>query len=99
MRMVGSASAQRPQKMHLPRSSVAEGVLHFSPEEIAPVGQAAVAGRAAFQLAKSISGRPRRAAPWAAVAGTAGYAVVTMPVAKLLVMSKAGGEKSSTGFV
>ena len=60
MRMAGSASAHRPQKVHLPRSSVTDRVpsLSLAGER---AGRTSRDGRAArpSKLAKSISGRPR----------------------------------------
>ena len=49
-RMALSTSAQRPQKMHLPRSSVAVRSPFLSSYEMAPVGQIAADGRASFEL-------------------------------------------------
>src|SRR5438876_10022398 len=78
MRMAESASAQRPQKIHFARSRVAARAPSTSLNEIASVGQTPAAGRTSFQLAKSISGRPRA---WLETSGgVVGYRVVTTPV-------------------
>ena len=68
--------------MHLPRSNEAVRLPSLSAKAIAPVGQAAAAGRASFQFAKSISGLSRARVETSG--GVAGYPVVTTPVFKLL---------------
>src|SRR5690348_4995422 len=79
-----SASAQRPQKVHLPKSNETVRWYAASAKASAPVGQAAAPGRASFQLAKLISGRPRPNRG-SVVLGAGGNGLVTIPVAKLLI--------------
>src|SRR5262245_14067043 len=80
--MVVSASAHKPQKMQLPRSSLLARSPLPSSKLIAPVGQTAAAGRASAHLSQSISGRPR--ARLETSGGASGYFVVTTPVVRLL---------------
>src|SRR5258707_1307374 len=82
MWMAGSTSAQRPQKIHLPRSRVAARMPSRSSKKIAPVGHPPAEGRASVHSEKSISGRPRAALETSG--GVTGYSVVTTPVLKLL---------------
>src|SRR5581483_2779225 len=79
----GSASAHKPQKVHLPKSKVAVRLASPSTQLSALVGQAWDPGRASFQLVKSMAGRPRpQPGP---ASGFAGNGLVTIPVLKLLL--------------
>ena len=59
MRMALSASAHRPQKVQLARSSRDVRLSPVSWKLMAPVGQAAAAGRASAIGASQFPGRPR----------------------------------------